>query len=442
MRLTDLKDKNVVIWGAGIEGEEAAQAAIKAGAHVSVAVDGPAKDSSPKMTSTTNLPIAYGDQGVAALKAAQVIIRSPGIPPHNPLFKALQDKMTTSTELWLADCADRTIAITGSKGKSTTSSLLAHIMKKLGLDVELGGNIGIPLLSLPPNHQWYVAELSSYQTMTLKQSPKIAVLTALFPEHLDYHGTLEEYYAAKLNLVSHNPQIVIASSENQELKDRLPKTILKEKIVWVPAEDITVTQQGVSCNGQLIINAANTPLPGRHNLHNASLCLGVLQQIGVDIVARRQDISKAIQSFVPLKHRLQVVGVVDGKLWVNDSISTTPESSIAALEAYPNVPTTIIMGGDDRGLSFDILKKYLQQRENPVSVVAVPDTGARIAEVLKDIPKHKVYASTNILAAVKKANQITPNGGVVLLSPAAASYKYFKNFEDRGDTFIAAVQAL
>lgn len=446
MKFSDLKDKSVVVWGAGLEGQQAVGAALQAGAaKVVAAIDSQAAAGAAQSITEKEIPILYGQAGQQALRTADVIIKSPGVPLNSPLLKELQaakKTITSSTQLWMADTAARTIAVTGSKGKSTTSSLLAHLMQGLGFDVQLGGNIGVPLLSLGKNHDWYVAELSSHQTMTLELSPRVAVFTAFFPEHLDYYGTLDAYYDAKLVLAKHNPGAIIAGSESAELVQHLKKVVPASSVTWVPSSELQVLEHGIELNGRQFISNTQSPLRGRHNLVNLAICLAVLQELGVDLRQRQANILQALATFKPLKHRLQIVGERRGKLWVNDSISTTPESAIAALEAFANQPTTIILGGnDDRKLSYNALRDYLRQRNSPVLLLTIPDSGPRIAKVLAGLP-HELVECNDLSHAVTVAAKLTPAGGVVLLSPATTSYGKYKNFEDRGDQFIAAVEKL
>jgi len=442
MRLSDLAHKHVVIWGGGVEGLAAAHAAQQANASsVSMAMD----DKTEQQPAIDGIDCLVNEAAVKALLAADVVIKSPGIPVKHPLYQRLlheQVIITTSTQLWFADHADQTIGITGTKGKSTTASLLGHLMGALGFDVALGGNVGVPLLSLPHGKQWYVAELSSYQCYDLTQSPHIAVFTSLFPEHLNWHDTVDAYYAAKLNLAAHDPAAVIANGENDELRQRLPE-VAADAIRWIPDAEIAVSGSGVSLGGQPYITASDTQLLGRHNLLNIALCFGVLEQLGVDLVSRNDTIRAALHSFQPLPHRLQSVAEKRGLCWINDSLSTTPQSAIAALEIFKDEPgVSIIVGGNDRGISYEPLHDYFAKRTNPVQIFTIPDSGEHIARVIGDVPPHRVYACDSLQQAVEQAAQKTPTNGVVLLSPAAPSFGRFKDYKDRGEQFTNFVKNL
>lgn len=443
MRLSDLAHKRVVSWGGGVEGVAAAQAAERANAaSVVMAMD----DKTQPQAAVDGIQCVIGEEAVKALLAADIVIKSPGIPVKHPLYQRLkhaQVAVTTSTQLWFADYADRTIGITGTKGKSTTASLLGHIMQALDFDVALGGNVGVPLLSLPPDKQWYVAELSSYQCYDLTQSPSIAVFTSLFPEHLNWHDTVDAYYAAKLNLAAHQPAAVIANSENDELRQRLPTVVASDSIRWIPDETVAVSENSILLSGQPYIVPGGTQLLGRHNLLNIALCLGVLERLGIDLAARAEAIRAALHSFQPLSHRLQPVAEKRGLRWINDSLSTTPQSAIAALEIFKEEPgVSIIVGGNDRGISYEPLRDYLAKRTTPVRIFTIPDSGTHIAQVIGDIPPHHIDSCDSLQQAVEQAAQKTPVGGVVLLSPAAPSFGRFKDYKDRGEQFVNFVKSL
>ncbi|HEV2413012.1 MAG TPA: UDP-N-acetylmuramoyl-L-alanine--D-glutamate ligase [Candidatus Saccharimonadales bacterium] len=440
MKLSDLAGKKFAIWGVIREGTIMANVADKAGAIVSLVSDKRGDSTPDELTleSGKKLTVQKGSDALSALLDADIVCKSPGITMHHPFVDKIKAKnipLTSATKLWLDEYTDKTIAVTGSKGKSTTASLLAHLMERLGFDVQLGGNIGVPLFALPKGHRWYIAELSSHQTYDIDRSPWGAVFTALFPENLDWYTSVEEYYSAKLNLAAHKPHFVVANGDNSELHRRLPAAITA-RVEWVPSNQLKVDENGaVVFKDAILIPSDKIPLLGRHNQINLCLCLRVLEMLDVDLRENRDRLAKAVAEFAPLAYRLHPISQKTGLRWVDDGLSTSPEATIAALETFPREEVTVLVGGHDRGLDYTSLKKYLSERNQPVTVLTIPDTGDAIAELLMDLPKHTITRCSSLEEAVKKAAEVTPKNGVVLLSPGAASFGRFKDYEARSAAF-------
>src|SRR5918998_357732 len=225
MRLVDLRGRSVAVWGTGREGKAAVRAAAAHGAGRLVVVeDQPSHLSTAWTGEWADLaPLVAGPEGLDALGAADVVVRSPGVPQTHPWVVELRRRgvpITGGTALWMADHADRTVGVTGSKGKSTTSSLISHLLTGIDRPNVFGGNIGVPLLDLP-EAELYVLELSSYQCSDLADSPRVAVVTSLFPEHLDAHGGEREYYRDKLNILAHGPELIVVNGADQRLMTEL-----------------------------------------------------------------------------------------------------------------------------------------------------------------------------------------------------------------------------
>ncbi|MEH0972002.1 UDP-N-acetylmuramoyl-L-alanine--D-glutamate ligase [Micromonospora sp. CPCC 205546] len=444
MRLSDLRGRTVAVWGAGREGRAAVIAIAAHGPADLVAVDDSANFLSLPWEGplAEAAPLVTGEEGFARLAAADVVVRSPGVPQTHPWLVELRRRgatVTQGTALWMADHAARTVGVTGSKGKSTTSSLISHLLAAVDRPNVFGGNIGVPTLDLP-EAELYVLELSSYQCSDLTDSPRVAVVTSLFPEHLDAHGGEREYYRDKLNLLAHGPRTVVVNGADPrlalELGDRaavragLPDTVHvaggADGTPWFHLGDRPLFPRAV------------LPLVGRHNEGNLCVALAVLDALGVDVVERRDTLAVAVAGFQGLAHRLTEIADPSGLTFVDDTLATSPYAAMHAIDAYEGRPLTVIVGGTDRGLDYTPLREHLVERE--LTVLGIPDSGARIVEALAGLPKVRTEVVEDLVEAVRRARELTPAGGVVLLSPAAPSYGRFRNFEHRSEVFAQAVR--
>ncbi|QOC91285.1 UDP-N-acetylmuramoyl-L-alanine--D-glutamate ligase [Micromonospora craniellae] len=444
MRLSDLRGRTVAVWGAGREGRAAVIAIAAHGPADLVAVDDSANFLSLPWEGplAEAAPLVTGEEGLARLVAADVVVRSPGVPQTHPWLVELRRQgatVTQGTSLWMADHGPRTVGVTGSKGKSTTSSLIHHLLTAVDRPNVFGGNIGVPTLDLPES-ELYVLELSSYQCSDLTDSPRVAVVTALFPEHLDAHGGEREYYRDKLNLLAYGPRTVVVNGADPrlafELGDRAAVRAGSAESVNVAAgPDGTPWFHRVD---QPLFPRAVLPLVGRHNEGNLCVALAVLDALGVDLVDRKDTLAVAVAGFQGLAHRLTEISDPSGLTFVDDTLATSPYAAMHAIDAYDGRPLTVIVGGADRGVDYTPLREHLAERE--LTVIGIPDSGARIVEALDGLPKVRTDLVEDLADAVHLARQVTPAGGVVLLSPAAPSYGRFRNFEHRSEVFAEAVR--
>lgn len=498
MRLADLRGRSVAVWGTGREGRAAVTAIAAHAPARLVAVDDSANFLSlPWDGELARLaPLYGGDEAFEQLVAADVVVRSPGVPQTHPWVVALRERgipITGGTALWMADHADRTVGVTGSKGKSTTSSLISHLLAAVDRPNVFGGNIGVPLLDLP-EADLYVLELSSYQCSDLADSPRVAVVTSLFPEHLDAHGGEREYYRDKLNLLAHDPATIVVNGADKRLlaelaalpavagrpvlaagrSDVAPGPLPTGGLVGVagPAGEPTVVggpgpvgepvrtdrpggpvvdgadrfhlaagpdgTEYVHAGDRPLFPRAALPLVGRHNGRNLCVALAVVESLGVDVVARADTLAAAARSFAGLPHRLAEIADPSGVTFVDDTLSTSPYSAMHAIDAYDGRSLTVIVGGTDRGLDYTPLREHLADRE--LTVIGIPDSGERIVEMLRDLPGVRAEVADDLVAAVALARTVTPSGGAVLLSPAAPSYGRFRNFEHRSEVFAQAIR--
>lgn len=416
MLLSSLKDKKIIVFGFGKEGQ-ATLAALKA--HGLSAV----------VTDEAELPLdipEYAPLNALTTDANTVVIKSPGISPNRPgvqKFLANGAVITSATNIFLAERKGRglLIGVTGTKGKSTTSALLAHVLKAAGKSVKLVGNIGSPSLAEldAPDETIFVIELSSYQLSDLTTAPNIGVILNVYEEHMDWHGSVAEYQTAKLRLGE-----IMTEGDTLVYNKRFPQLValagrIKSRTVpFELAEHPTLK---------------SLKLLGDHNKENTCAVLAVAKSLGVP----DSDIQRAFATFVPLPHRLQEVGEVRGVLFVNDSISTTPQSAMAAIDVYADRLGVIILGGQDRGYDFTGLAKHLKQLPNVLALV-MPG-GDRVFQALSDVGVAAEHVG-DLGEAVSKSLEHIPGGGVCLMSPASPSYGQFKNFEQRGEKFIEAIK--
>ncbi|MEU4236378.1 UDP-N-acetylmuramoyl-L-alanine--D-glutamate ligase [Actinoplanes sp. NPDC026619] len=445
MRLADLNGRSVAIWGTGREGRAAVTAIAAHQPSRLIAVDDSANYLSVPWESYASLaPLAGGDHAFPALVTADVVVRSPGVPQTHPWMKELRERGVTVTggsALWMADNAARTIGVTGSKGKSTTSSLISHLLAAVGRPNVFGGNIGVPLLDLPPA-ALYVLELSSYQCADLTDSPRVAVVTSLFPEHLDAHGGEQEYYRDKLNLLRHGPEMIVVNGSDLRLRDNIRGTCDLHGFPPIPAgaddSRFRIHDEWVYCSDEPLFHREALHLKGAHNGRNLCVALAVLDGLGVDVPGSKDELEAAVEAFEGLPHRLAEIEDPSGLTFVDDTLSTSPYSAIHAIEAYAARPLTVLVGGTDRGLDYTPLREFLADRE--LTVIGIPDSGPRILESLAGLEKIRVENADDLPAAVRLARKLTPAGGVVLLSPAAPSYGRYRNFEHRSEAFATAIR--
>ena len=426
MRFSELEGRRVGVWGLGREGRAVADA---------IAGRFPSSELVLVDEATGGDP--------AALAGCEVVVRSPGVSRYRPELAALASagvELTTGTRLWFAEHPGaRAIAVTGSKGKSTTSSLIAHVAARTGLDVRLAGNIGVPLAEFlgagaGDDPDLWVLELSSFQTSDLDASPEVGVLLNLFREHTDWHGTQDRYWADKLNLFAHR-------ADMRSVLNRADPAVREHAAgfpnpVWFRDPDgFDVGPQGITRAGAPHVARADIALVGEHNLDNVCAALAALAAAGVAV----DDPAGALAGFRPLAHRLEPVAERDGVLYVNDSIATIPEATVAAARALAPRPTVILVGGGDRSQDYGPLAAYLAGPSPVVGLVAMPANGPEIlARVAREAGVPGVAAGS-LGDAVERARAMAPAGGAVLLSPGAPSGDDFADFQARGDAFRALV---
>ena len=459
MRISQLDGKRVALWGWGREGQAAWRALRQA--RTPRPADAPPLPLTVFCTEAEAAQVAaLGDAQLRAetlvdaerLAAFEVVIKSPGISPYRPEAveaAARGTRFIGGTTLWFAehaqDAATRAICVTGTKGKSTTTALLAHLLRAGGLRTALCGNIGMPLLELldagreggPAAPDVWAIELSSYQTRDVAASgvhPAIAVATNLFPEHLDWHGGEQRYVEDKLSLFTGAvPRIAILNGNDGRLAAlRLPGSEVRMYGLpngWHLREDT------VYRGNEPVLDTSALPLPGRHNRGNLCAVLAAIEALGHDAVA----LAPHAASFQPLPHRLQTLGTRDGLAWVNDSISTTPHATLAALDCFRHRRVAVLVGGHDRGVAWDDFAAAMRTRA-PHAVITLGQNGPRIHDALAPVVRAGGFVlrqASDLADAVAQARHVLEGEGVVLLSPGAPSFGSYRDYTERGRHFAA-----
>ncbi len=421
-----LKGKKILILGFGREGKSTLAFLRRElpDADIEIADQKPIND--PDVVDITTIT---GDNYLECCKNYDIIMKAPGVIIKNDLDDVTKAKITSQTDLFMRAYHKQVVGITGTKGKSTTSSLIHHILKEAGLDTVLVGNIGIPCfdaIDQISKETIVVFELSAHQLEYIKASPHIAVLLNLYEEHFDHYATPDDYYNAKKNIYRYQ-------DENDLLiyGDIFQHATINE-INAAKCMTIDITKTDIVPRDQI-----RTKLLGEHNLLNIQVAAAVAYAYHVTGDSFRD----AVASFEPLPHRLEYVGTFHNIKFYNDSIATAQEAVINAIKTLGDVDT-IIIGGMDRGIDYHSLVDFIKS-STIRNVILVPDTDTRIQDVFDESDySQNLYHVKDMQEAVAKAADTTEPEKSCLLSPAAASYNAFKNFEERGDIFKKLVYML
>jgi UDP-N-acetylmuramoylalanine--D-glutamate ligase len=443
MRAADIGTQRVAVWGLGREGRAAIRFLRQRHPSLPLLVlddieSGPRPDGLG-----AGIEYAFGPGRIAgALANVDVIVKSPGVSLYRREIQSAQaagTHVTSLLNLWFAERFDlTTVCVTGTKGKSTTASLIAHILARLGRRVALVGNIGIPITGIESaTADIAVIEVSSYQAADFDGRCDIAALTSLYPEHIDWHLSVENYYRDKINLLNHSRRCIIhraAAEIVERFADGLPTR-----------QDFFADEHGIHCCGTEVLDGAtvigqlrNPYLARPQNRSNLCAALTVTKSLDLDPA----EALEAAGGFGGLPHRQQELGEVGGVLFVDDSISTIPESTVAALAVYAGREITVILGGHDRGIDYgELVEKAVTGAAK--AVICLGDSGERIYSLARAVAtrRHdatcKIHRAQSMKDAVAYARQVTPPGGVVLLSPAAPSYGHYRDYIERGRDFAA-----
>ena len=431
--------KSVCILGFGREGKSTYKMIQKYCSPKSVAIADLNKVNREDNSLPKSVDIITGEGYQECLNKFDIVFKSPGIV-LNVHPSQLNCEVTSETQIFFSVFRDQIIGITGTKGKSTVSSLTYHILKESGADAYLAGNIGIPVFDIAESikdNSIIVCELSCHQLEYMTVSPSKAVFLNLYEEHLDHYGTMENYYNAKKNIYLHQQKGDLLLINSEIIPDNIASNVVSVSMSDSSA-DVFVENSTVKFDGtEYCIPVEDIKLLGVHNQYN----IAIVRYITSDLVDD-ENFTKALCTFSPLAHRLEYVDTIRNIRWYDDSISTACATAIGALKSVPNVGT-ILIGGMDRGIDYTPLVDFLCDFN--VQVICMEASGKRVYDMLSETgtsDKSRFHYVPHLKEAVELAADITPNGMSCVLSPAAASYGIFKNFEERGDAFKALVKSL
>lgn len=400
----------------------------------------------PYLLEDINVEVVLGKDYFRDIDYFDIVLKTPGISLKDFDISKFENKITSQLELLLEFVPCYTIGITGTKGKSTTSSLIYQMIKDQGKDVMLLGNIGEPIFNDIDDMKKdtiLVLELSSHSLEFVKKSPNIAILLDIYEEHLDHYSSMEKYIEAKFNVAKFQSKndIFIYNASNKymqefnfnykksdyaiiEENDELSKTLNLKSDNYV-----LINENRIYFNKTTLFDSKlNMQLKGKHNENNVLFVLTVAKILNLNM----EKAKNTIENFKNLEHRMEFVAEINNVKYYNDSIATIPEATINAVDALKNV-NTLLVGGKDRGVELDSLYEYLK-KSNIENIICLPKTGEYVYNSLKDTNK-KCYLVKDMPEAVKLAKEVTKPNTICLLSPAASSYGYFKNFEERGKIY-------
>lgn len=453
-----IKDKNVAIIGLGVSNIPLIDYLYNLGSNIML-FDNEQVD---KIDSTIldkiyeyKIEYSFGENYLSKLNGFDVIFRSPSCRPDLPEIAKEVERgavLTSEIELVLELCPGTTIGVTGSDGKTTTTSLIYEILKEENLNCYLGGNIGTPLFTkiadMKPE-DYIVLELSSFQLMTASSSPNIAVITNITPNHLDIHKSYEEYIASKANIFRYQNEndLLVLNYDNDKTREFgkfanakvtyfSSKTKLEDGMI-VDSNIIKKCEEGLRRH---IVNTKNIKLRGMHNYEN--ICAAIAATEGI---ARVESQITAITRFAGVKHRLEFVREKNGVKWYNDSIASSPTRTIAGLNSFDE-NIVLIAGGYDKHLDYTPLANPIINKVS--KLILLGQTASKISGAVNYTLSHtedkeiSIYKVETLEEAVAKADEIAEKGEIILLSPASASFDMFKNFEERGEKFKQIVNKL
>lgn len=431
-----IKDKKVAILGFGMEGKSTYRFIRKYSNMFLSILDQKDYSNDDLVKDDVNVKI-ISDNYLADLDNYDIIIKAPGVVLKDIDITPFKDKITSQLELLMEVNRKNIIGVTGTKGKSTTTTLIYEIFKNQGYDVHLLGNIGTPIFDDLDNFKddsILVIEMSALQLEFVRYSPHVALLLNLFEEHLDHAGSIKHYHENKLNIFKYQTKddIGIYAYDNKYLNRYINDNDYIQDMISVSLSDNTnmhIKDHYVYYKSKKLYDIdSKRNLIGNCNLENIMFALAVAEvyYLKLDLVI------DTINKFKPLAHRLELVGTYKGITYYDDAIATIPEATINAVDSLKNVDT-LIFGGLDRGIDYQLLIDYLKQ-SSLSNLICMPETGIEVGNKLMTSNK-KIYMCDSLEEAVKTAKEVTKKGKICILSPAAASYNQFKNFIEKGNRY-------
>jgi UDP-N-acetylmuramoylalanine--D-glutamate ligase len=419
---SDLAGSRVGILGVGVEGRAARDRLVALGCDVVLV------DDRPQATDGATV-LLTSEGGREELVTCTAVVKSPGISRYRDDVIDLEQRgvpVLGGVGMWLEEAdRGRVISVTGTKGKSTVTTVIAHLAKRLGTEAIALGNLGQPPFSpgLEVGGRLVVLETSSFQATDVAHTPAIVVVTSLGDDHIDWHGTKERYHADKLSLTSQDGAHRTIAADDDVL--RAHGAQLGGEVAWVTSRDATL--------------ASALGLAGAHGARNASVAVAALRAAGVSGADDDGALLDAARGYEPLKGRFRTIASIGNLRFIDDSLATNPLPTIAALEAVGADPLALLVGGHDRGVSYDALIAAIAAREARTLVVTLPDNGPGIGARVAAASAVRVVDAATLREAVAISISWLGDKGVVLLSPAAPSFSQFKDWSERSDAFSAAV---
>lgn len=437
-----LKNKNIAILGFGKEGLSTYNFIRKymGDTHLTI-LDQKDKSEDPIFANDNNISFICGDNYMDNLDDFDLIIKAPGVSMKNISSDSIKSKITSQIELLLEVFKDNIIGVTGTKGKSTTSSLIYEVLKDQGYDTYLVGNISTPVLEYIEKYNektLLVIEMSSHQLEFLNVSPHIGVVLNLFEDHLDHAGSLKHYHECKMKMFKNQTEndIMLYSDDNKYLKDLVDNSNFKAQKYNIRFDNLNnginstrISDGEVSLNGEIIYVDGPRKLIGNHNLKNIMFVMTIARLLNLDLEKAKESIS----NFAGLKYRMEKIGDYHGITFYNDTIATIPEATMNAINAIGNVDT-LIFGGMDRGISYDEFKLFLCSCKVN-NLICMPTTGINIGKYVEENSNKNIIYVNTLEEAYNEAIKCTEKGKSCILSPAASSYEFYKNFEEKGKAF-------
>lgn len=425
----------VALAGFGVEGKASYRYYSRLGADIAIVDEKDKIENIPEGVKTL-----LGEGAFEKLHEYDLVIRSPQI---NPARIVTHGKIWSATNEFFAKCPAPIIGVTGTKGKGTTSTLIAEILQNAGRTVHLVGNIGVPALDTIQDvtkEDIVVFELSSFQLWDIERSPQTAVILMIEPDHMDVHASMDEYVNAKRNITYHQStgDLLVHHPTNAYVKDIVENSVAQRK-AYLSREGAHIEDDVIKIGDKIVCKTSEVGLLGSHNLENICAAVTASWRYTQDIDAVR----RAVISFKGLPHRLEFVRELNGVKYFDDSYSSAPSAAIAAIKSFVE-PEIIILGGFDRNLDLTDLTEAVTKQANIKHLLLIGDTRTKIASQLRayGFDAFTELASKDISDIVNVAHEQAQSGDVVILSPGCPSFDMFKNFEERGDMFKKSVKEI
>ena len=444
---TSIRDKNIAVLGLGVSNRPLVRLLLEFGCQVTGCdrTEREKLDAEVLELEKAGCTLSVGDGYLEGLDA-DLVFRTPGMHPGNPALELLRKngaKITSEMEVFFEVCPCHTIAVTGSDGKTTTTTLISEMLKAAGYTVWLGGNIGTPLLPLVRSMKrsdYAVVELSSFQLMDMERSPERAVVTNLAPNHLDVHKDMDEYVEAKKNIFKFqtSADLLVLNADNA-ITDSFAGNGITRKFSRLGNTDVKMNQNTICRDGIDVLDTADILIPGVHNIENYMAAI-----LAVEGLVEDETVRHVAKTFGGVEHRIELVRIKDGVRFYNDSIASSPSRTIAGLRSFPE-KVILIAGGYDKHIPYDVMGPEVCTHVKKLFLGGA--TGPQIRAAVENAPEYRpgcpeIVDCENFEAAVRAAAAAAECGDVVLMSPASAAFDQFKNFMVRGDFYKKLVMEL